>query len=121
MTIKLIFKMSFYLNREYLVELNQPSIFYLEYAGYNCIAVRFESDGCWRGYIHLPPHHPDFDSHFETLPLQVHGGLSYGENGVFGFSIVDGWSTEVPTGVYYNSSYCRDQLQKLARQFAERN
>lgn len=36
--------------------------------------------GWGNGYIGLPPEHPWFGKHYNSIPIEVHGGLTYAEN-----------------------------------------
>jgi hypothetical protein len=58
-----------------------------EESGYRCKIVRNQRTYTYCGYITLPRNHPDFGKSFDDLEneIAVHGGLSYGKNGVFGF------------------------------------
>jgi len=49
------------------------------------------------GYVQLPSNHPFYSTSYEDIPVDVHGGLTYSENGVVGFDtghFYDRWSEE---------------------------
>lgn len=53
-------------------------------AGYPAIVVG-QLDGYRCGYVQLPESHPAVGKYYGALDIAVHGGLTYGEGGVFGF------------------------------------
>lgn len=55
--------------------------------GYQCKIERRLSSWTYCGYVQLPATHPDFDRSYDDLEyiISVHGNLTYGENGMFGF------------------------------------
>lgn len=66
-----------YPNTEYVFESN----------GYECKIKRNLFNWTWYGYIKLPKTHPDFNKKYSDLEdiINVHGNLSFAENGTFGF------------------------------------
>ncbi|EFC42709.1 predicted protein [Naegleria gruberi] len=52
--------------------------------GYDCYLKR-NAFLCWTGYVQLPKHHPMFNKCYENIQCHVHGGLTYGKDGRFGF------------------------------------
>jgi len=58
-----------------------------EHCGYQCKLVRKLHSWTWCGYVTLPETHPDFSTSYEDLGVHfnVHGGLTFGEDGTFGF------------------------------------
>lgn len=37
--------------------------------------------GIYNGYVKIPEDHPWFEKHYDDIPVQVHGGLTYGDDG----------------------------------------
>lgn len=62
-------------------------IYTFEHCGYNCSIERNKSSWTWCGYVTLPANHPDFCKDCDRLEkiIEVHGDLTFGENGTFGF------------------------------------
>jgi hypothetical protein len=52
-----------------------------EYKGYWCSMIR-NSFGAWCGYVLLPEDHPfsKLESHLDIDNIEVHGGITYGQN-----------------------------------------
>ncbi len=59
-----------------------------EHAGLPCLAIRNRS-GVWCGYAAVPPGHPSHGQDYNDVPVEVHGGLTYG-------SLCDGHICHVP-------------------------
>lgn len=47
--------------------------------GYWC-RVRQTGMGAWCGYVALTPRHPWFNQDYAEIPVDIHGGLTYGES-----------------------------------------
>lgn len=61
-------------------------------SGYECMISRNPTTGAWCGYVKLPVDHPfhdlsysDLEDISEKYPIHVHGGLTFSEEGLFGF------------------------------------
>lgn len=54
---------------------------------YQCSVRRNPSSWTYCGYVQLPNSHPDFSKTYQNLSkqIEVHGGLTFSENGKFGF------------------------------------
>lgn len=48
-----------------------------ESTGLPCLAVRNRM-GAWCGYVGLPPGHPFREMEYDDIPVEVHGGLTFG-------------------------------------------
>lgn len=54
--------------------------------GYKCKVKRNLCNWTYCGYVYLSETHPDFKTkNVDTLPINVHGELTFGEDGIFGF------------------------------------
>lgn len=59
--------------------------------GYPCLMRRSPTSGAWCGYVSLPKDHPFHDLSYDDLEnmkdveLDVHGGITFSDRGVFGF------------------------------------
>lgn len=56
-----------------------------EYLGYKCEVKINEQCGFRCGYVQLPEWHPSYNEKYNSVNIDCHGGLTYGENGKFGF------------------------------------
>lgn len=54
---------------------------------YKCKIKRNRLTWTYCGYVYLPPDHIDYNKSYNELEdiIKVHGNLTYGNNGVFGF------------------------------------
>ena len=70
---------------------NHPEIEYkFEYKNYECKVRRNQEFKTWYGYTTLPNSHPFYNKHHnkdydELKKIDVHGSLTYGLHGTFGF------------------------------------
>lgn len=109
--------------------------------GYECMIKRTPATGCWCGYVSLPKTHPYYplDHDDEKLyHIRVHGGLTFSQQGVFGFDTSHGgdYMPEMDRMLsqlgrpinsqildehtqYRTKEYVMDQVKKLARQFKD--
>lgn len=81
----------------------------------------FCQTGWGNGYVHLPPEHPFHGVHYDEIPVDVHGGLTYSENEngswVIGFDTrhhgdtLEKWPMEK---VEAETIRLRDQLERLS-------
>jgi hypothetical protein len=53
-------------------------------AGYQA-TVKIMAQGHRCGYVTLPEDHPCNGQHYDDLPIEVHGGLTYGKGATYGF------------------------------------
>ena len=105
-------------------------IFHFE--GYTCTAKRMDGWN-WNGYIELPLDHPDVGKDYnDVADVNVHGGLTYSKENIFGFDtchaldLVPGhivlyhihpiWKG----GSYKTLEFVREELRELAHQFKEK-
>jgi len=54
-------------------------------SGYTITIKRMKSSWTYCGYVQLPKDHPDFNKNTEDLELNIHGGITYASDGLFGF------------------------------------
>lgn len=66
---------------------NEPDEFYFDYKNYNCVGYR-NGVGAWGGYVAIPIEDSfyqvhkslaDSDMGYEQIPIEVHGGITFGE------------------------------------------
>lgn len=57
----------------------EPDDFEFSYKDYKCFGKR-NAMGFWCGYVILPAGHSLIRDHYENIPLEVHGGLTYGKH-----------------------------------------
>lgn len=48
-----------------------------EYAGLKCAVVVARENQHRCGYVRLPPTHPMYEKHYDDIPAEVHGGLTF--------------------------------------------
>lgn len=62
----------------------EVSYIYTAPCGYKCEIRR---NGYWAycGYVFLPSDHPYYNLKYDELDISVHGGLTFGHNGKYGF------------------------------------
>lgn len=64
---------------------------------YECFLRRSPTTGAWCGYVMLPIDHPFHDLSYDDVEgmddveINVHGGLTYSERGLFGFDCSHSW------------------------------
>ena len=56
----------------------EPDRVEFEHAGLPCLLRRNRS-GVWCGYAAVPPDHPWHGTHYDEVPVDVHGGLTYAD------------------------------------------
>jgi len=115
------------------------------HAGLNCLLRRVPS-GCWCGYVAVPPYHSAHGKPYDAIDVDVHGGLTYAEEGMpgekpedqalfawywwwFGFDcnhfddvcpmIVAHLKDLGCFGTYKNIDYARNETRSLAEQLAQ--
>lgn len=75
-----------------------------DYKGYDC-AIRRGGMRAWCGYAKIPESHPYHDKNFDEMDIQVHGGLTGGDDeGRIGFDTAhagDRW----PSTIYFPEFY----------------
>lgn len=132
------------------LDAHPDAVYEFEFHGYKCVIKRNLSSFTYTAYVHLPTTHPDYHTDYSNLrypAIRVHGDLTYGKEGVFGFdchhmlmgdlSPVDQMmaAKESSTQSHINSflketaeaqhhywtfEEVRDELKNLARQFKQR-
>lgn len=60
----------------------EPDRVELEFEGYPCLVIRNPSVGNLCGYVGIPEGHPLFGEHYDIPDVEVHGGLTYGDEGM---------------------------------------
>jgi hypothetical protein len=89
------------------------------------------------GYVQLPTDHPHHSTHYDNIPVDIHGGLTFSQNGVVGFDTghaFDVWTEEelqkyggrtgLPAldsdiNIYWTLGMITKQTKKLADQLAK--
>jgi len=93
--------------------------------GFKCkvIFVR-QSHRC--GYVGIPKGHVAYDKRYDELPIEVHGGLTYGEveeDGLkwFGFDCahLEDATASSPSGHFWTLEEVVEETEKMAKQFSE--
>ena len=51
------------------------------HAGFTCMVMRHTDLGTYNGYVGLPKGHPYWGKAYDEIPVDVHGGLTFGEQG----------------------------------------
>ena len=64
---------------EYIIHHNNPL-----YDDYELKIVRSNMLGIYCVYVSLPNNHPDVGKHYNDIDIEVHGGLTYGDDNIFG-------------------------------------
>lgn len=104
-------------------------------AGYPAMVVA-NAMGHRCGYVQLPYNHPGVGKHYDEFDIRVHGGLTYGEGDVFGFSCVHCGDAKDPSimsdkykeldkkigfasddGTIKTTEFCIVQCESMAEQF----
>ena len=94
------------------------------------VYIRRNSSGALCGYVSVPKGHPAYSVDYNSLPIAVHGGLTYGEQQygddkyMFGFdcnhygdlSPLDLNVFGYVCGTYRNIEYVKEQVKLLAKQ-----
>ena len=55
---------------------DEPDRIEWEHLGFPCLMVRTPM-GNWCGYVAVPPGHPIFEKEYDSIDVDVHGGLTY--------------------------------------------
>lgn len=55
---------------------SEPDRVDFRFAGFPCLALR-NHHGTWCGYVGVPPGHPAYGKDYDSVDVEVHGGLSY--------------------------------------------
>lgn len=115
------------MEREWFTE---PAEHWFFCEGYRCEIKRHSDLGFLLGYVYIPASHPDFGLHYDEVDVTVHGGLTYSEDGCFGFdcghagdltpAFENFLSKDRFHDVYRNMAYVELQLRRLAEQFKKR-
>lgn len=50
--------------------------------GFKC-AMRRGGSGAWCGYVMIPVGHPWYRKHYDQIDVDIHGGLTYSDTGVW--------------------------------------
>jgi len=106
---------------------NEPDKVEFEYLGFKCLIIRHPELKHLCGYVLLPGGHPYFGKHYDDIPVEVHGGLTFslteGDYHRIGFDCAHYWdfvpgssSPLQKEGAYRNIRYVTNQLKKLVRQ-----
>lgn len=61
-----------------------PHLYTFTYNGYVC-EVKRNFNLCWCGYVTIPKTHPDFEKGYDDVDIYPHGGMTYANEGKFGF------------------------------------
>lgn len=71
----------------------------------------------WLGYVELPKNHPYYDKNYVDIEqnFNVHGGLTYGENGKFGFD--SGHLEDLSPGKIYMDHQMNDELTRFRNMY----
>jgi hypothetical protein len=116
-------------------------VWFDEDTGYPCAIVRGPG-GHLCGYVGVPPGHPAYRAGYDDVPVDVHGGLTYGREGSedvpgsdvetdaywFGFDcahlddMAPAYRKAMPgmwQGTYRNLSYVKSEVRSLAAQLRE--
>ena len=84
--------------------------------------------GCINGYVAIPKDHPDWGKDYDEIGVNVHGGLTYGQQGRdsdlywYGFDTAhsgDAWGDR-DYGHRWTAEEVEKETEKLALQFAHR-
>ena len=116
------------MSKDYLIGIwdGEPDLLEFKVFGYECRAERHDTMGHWCGYIQVGALHPWHALNYDDVDVDVHGGLTFSENGWFGFDCAHAGDL-VPkmhalTGGHYLGETYRDlgfvvgQLIELAKQ-----
>lgn len=58
---------------------SEPDRVDFHHAGFACLALRNFYVGNWCGYVGVPSNHPHYNADYNDVPVDCHGGLTYGE------------------------------------------
>jgi hypothetical protein len=115
----------------------EPDRVEFEYLDFKCLILRHPESKHLCGYIALPPNHPYYGEHYANIPAEVHGGLTFADEGDgeqrlkgywwIGFDCAH-WLDYSPgvgnllsigpkeNKAYRNIQYVTNELKRLARQ-----
>jgi hypothetical protein len=120
---------------------------YWESHGFKCSATLQPNLGTWTGYVHLPEQHPDYPrgddrdrlARWDKLAeLEVHGGVTYANEGKIGFDCAHGddiipvtvetmrahfghaAAGQRPGATYKNFEFVKGEIAVLAQQLQDR-
>jgi hypothetical protein len=107
--------------------------YFFMYKDYECEIKRNIMTYTYCGYVQLPVDHPDYnESYLELSDVKVHGGLTFGNDGKFGFDCIHYndispiFSSVKPydsdqNGHYWTFEETKEEVEKLVDQFIERH
>jgi hypothetical protein len=111
---------------------HEPDRVEFEYLGFKCLILRHPEFKHLCGYIALPPNHPYYGEHYDDIPVEVHGGLTFADEGDGKRRLKGYWWIGFDCGHsndyipflgpprkylrYRNIKYVTNELKKLARQ-----
>ena len=58
---------------------HEPDLVEFRHAGFPCVVKRNASSGNFCGYVGVPPTHPDHGKNYNDVDVEVHGGLTFGD------------------------------------------
>lgn len=105
-----------------------------EETGFHCSIKRHPEFGHLCGYVTTPENHPlripELDNWTTVEPytiLEVHGGITYNENGVLGFDCAHlsdykpwfQYNFDTPPENYRTIEYVKEQVKRLAKQIQD--
>jgi len=105
---------------------SEPHHLLTEHLGYVLEIKRHEILKHLCGYIYLPESHPDYGKTYHDLDVDVHGGLTFSEDGKFGFDCAHAGDYEPGNTYHFDGDMYRTvdfvlaELHKLAEQFDRR-
>lgn len=88
--------------------------------GLDCLIVRSVFSGSLCGYVGVPPEHPAYDKDYDSIEVDVYGGLTYGdfcqeeapeESGVC--HLPEDGATEKPYWLGFDTAHFRDLLPAM--------
>lgn len=101
--------------------------------GGEMMCARRRPTGHWCGYVAIPPGHPWYGRHYDDIPVEVHGGLTYARHDSehhfywVGFDCAHVGDLipfmaekygPMPGDVYRDLGYVKSEIIRLARQIA---
>lgn len=120
---------------------SEPDAVDFKHAGLQC-RMRRNGGGAWCGYVRVGKDHPAFGKHYDNVDVDVHGGLTWADQGPgggdgkkssewwwLGFDCshygdftpkYDGrYGSQGYHSVYRDEAYVRHECESLAEQLAE--
>lgn len=70
---------------------NEPDFEEFEYNNIRCFLTRNSLTGSWCGYAVLPVGHPWFGKKYDDIDIEVHGGLTFSQEGTFEGDVNSTW------------------------------